>query len=267
MKQRMQSAGFPVGLPIIVDIEKLFTQMDELTKAIDDGNTKTYGELKGHIERTLSEINKGMTEENKKIHGELVLLNAEITGAVNELEQMAKNLKPAEFPSEIGLKRPKWYKDVDDAGIIKAIGMLAKLLVVKAIQQVDLSIHEKKSSALAVKLVTADGKSFYNAFGGGSNSSGGGPANAVSASRTPQIVNLTLVANTEQGYALPTGTTRIRFRITDVDATFQYGWAPSGPYKTVTYNSQEDIDELYLTSKTIYFLSVPGDNLELEIYT
>lgn len=257
MKTRMQSAGFPMGMPIIVDIEKLFTQMEELTKAVNGTDKNGYSKLKEEIIETVKNL-----PSNKETAKAIDALKEDVGNILYAIE---KN-QPEPGPSSVKILKPSWYKEYDDSGILKGLEVLAKLLIRKAIQEVDISLHTRKQNALAVKLVTADGKNFYNAFGGGGGGSGGGATFAKDAT----IVNISLSSGVPSSYALPQGTVRVRFRLNvsnDPEDVLKYAWVSGGPYKSVGYLASEDIDNLYLTGKTIYFLCAADATVELEIFT
>ena len=84
-----------------------------------------------------------------------------------------KEIKIPEFPKEINLKEPVWYEKIQN----KLIGFIADVVgVLKKSFASDLDRHKEAGNAFAVRLVTYDGKDFYNAmFSGG----GGGVPNPL----------------------------------------------------------------------------------------
>lgn len=257
MKRRMSEAGFPVGLPIIVDIEKLFNQMENLTKAVEGADKNGYEKLKKEIIETVKSL-----EPDARTASAIEDLKKDVGDILASIEKM----QPSSEAKDVKILKPAWYKEYDDSGIIKGIELLAKLLIKKAVQQVDLSLHQKASQAIAVRLVTKDGKSFYNAMGGG----GGGSTGGALFGKDPVIVNISLTGGAENSYSLPQGTVRLRFRLNasnDPDDILKYAWVSNGPYKSVGYLGAEDIDNVYLTGKTIYFLCTADATVELEVFT
>jgi len=116
------------------------------------------------------------------------------------------NLKDIIIPDEISVKKPAWYKDFNYTRISKDLldlgGAITKSLK-KAIEKVLISNKEKKD-AIPVKLVSADGKHFYNATGGG-----GRPftllseGNAISYGKSPEAITPIDVTDEAQEYELP----------------------------------------------------------------
>jgi len=77
-------------------------------------------------------------------------------------------IKIPDYPTEIKVTKPIWFSF--EPVLNELDGLRKDVLSIKAPKAETLEKYTKKNNALAVKLVTADGKDFYNAFG----SSGGG---------------------------------------------------------------------------------------------
>jgi len=122
-----------------------------------------------------------------------------------EVANFPKSQKQKDFPKKIGVDfvgKPKWYKEFSDNRLVetleKGLTWLGK--------QLSLDKYQKKENALAVKLVTKDGKDFYTAWfqaiSGGSSSSGGttGGGDASAANQTLMVNLLTTIdANQTNG--------------------------------------------------------------------
>lgn len=116
-------------------------------------------------------------------------------------QEVQLNIPPA--PEVIAIKKPDWYKQIDENGLkeyIKGIVGEFGVWIVKAVgQKVDLDRYTKRENALAVKLVTRDGKDFYTSLSGGGGpggSSGGGTTDPVG---LKNVAGTTINPATEDG--------------------------------------------------------------------
>jgi hypothetical protein len=135
----------------------------------------------------VNNISPELVKENKKTHELLIELKdaikknkvekVEVTNLKEypkfpEIKIPAQNdIKIPEYPKEINLKEPVWYEKIQN----KLIGFLIDAVnVLKKSFASDLDRHMEKENAIAVRLVTTNKESFYNAlfYGGG----GGGIA-------------------------------------------------------------------------------------------
>jgi len=117
-----------------------------------------------------------------------------------------KEIKIPEYPTKINLLEPSWYEKIQN----KLIEFLAEgFRMVKKSFASDLDRHKAAKNALAVRLVTYDGKDFYTAMfsgGGGGTVSrnvnirdGGGTALTSTLVGTDQALDVNIVAGAGAG--------------------------------------------------------------------
>jgi len=136
--------------------------MDEFPKEIA---IKNFSEL--HIPEDVSIKNISAI----KFPHELTIKN--LSDIIFPGEMKISNLGDMQFPPEISISKPKWYEIFDKKWLSREISDLA-LSFKKSIEKFakDIIVKNKEpKEAIPVRLVSADGKEFYNAQSG--KSSGG----------------------------------------------------------------------------------------------
>lgn len=114
------------------------------------------------------------------------------------------------------------------------------------------SEHEDDADAKRVLVVDKDGDAITN--------TNRFPVDVVlsnSQLENPLISNISIsLANTEQSYTFPDGTSKISIKLREGDAIIKYAWnsgESDTEYVTIGYGVKELIDGVVLNNKTIYF--------------
>lgn len=156
---------------------KGFSDLNKITKEVSDKIEKLSGSEKEHAEIVKS-ILVILGELKDK---EIEFKDTEILNTCEFLKGflMAKHDKA----QKVVIKdRPEWLKPFNDEGIRKTIGALGEFIISEIKQEtlrVNADKYKDKAEAIAVRLVTPDGNSFYTAISGGSGSGSGGSGSGV----------------------------------------------------------------------------------------
>lgn len=134
-----------------------------------------------------------------------------------------KEVKIPPFPNEINLIKPNWYEKAQDRFISFLIDGFQS---VKKSFASDLNTHMDKENALAVRLVDATGKTFYDAVVYGGGGSGGGSIDISTLAKEATLATLvakdfatetTLAALAAADFATETTLSAINGKITAIN--------------------------------------------------
>jgi hypothetical protein len=138
-------------------------QNDQIAKNLD--NKKVLNELVQENIKT-----RELLVELKKAIVENKIDRVEVSNFPKQKDiKFPEPIKIPEYPKIIEIKKPIWYEKFTPRPIVEVVEKGVEFLR-KSFAQ-DLEEHEKVEKAIAVRLVSADGKMFYNAafanYGGG----------------------------------------------------------------------------------------------------
>jgi hypothetical protein len=154
-------------------LNQLKKEIEEKERLIEENEKKEkkHKEILDSIQESKSEIKK-LKENVFKVEVENQIESVKEI-KVNNLSEIKfpeinipKTVIP-EYPKEIQIKEPKWFSL---KGIIEEVKNLKKIIIKST--DFNFDKFKKKQNAIAVKLVTEDGRNFYNAGGSGGSGSG-----------------------------------------------------------------------------------------------
>jgi len=174
------------AVTIKLDTPKLIEQIKLMGDAMAENNQKNYDSIKQTISKILDQAGDADRREIQEV-------KAQVSNALKLIkEQAAKKIEFPPFPKSMKIDKPEWYEPFDQksfvelgVSIVKGAAKDINDFLKQILFKIDLSLHQDKRRALAVRLVTADGRQFYTAEGGGQG--GGGVGGVVSLDGNPSL--------------------------------------------------------------------------------